>query len=139
MKKLLLTLLFTLGLAAGASAQTTHPCDLPAQTVATKGTVLGWCHDLKDGTGTLFSSLGFIVNINGTDTDLGYKLPLTGASSTGLYYFEAPLPTNAARGTYPIYLRAYVTLAAADISLPSTTIQWQVGGPPSAPKNPRTK
>lgn len=133
MKTILCVLACAFVLVGSASAQT-HPCDLPDQTTATKGSKLGWCHDMKDGDGLLISgAMGFRVSVNGTMSDLGLLSPLGTPNATGLYYFEATLP-NAARGLYPVAVLAY---DAGGLSSPSVTISWQVGGPPNRPQKPR--
>jgi hypothetical protein len=128
-------LLLLLLSAATVSAQT-HPCDAPDQTVATKGSRLGWCHDRKDADGfAITQAIGWRVTVNGTVTDLGTMQPIgTSPNSAGLWYFEALLPTGQPRGTYPVFVTAY---SAEGPSLPSTTISWQIGGPPNKPVKPR--
>jgi hypothetical protein len=113
-----------------------HPCDIPDQTVATKGNALGWCHDRKDADGAAITGdIGFRVNLNGTFTDLGMMAPVgMSPNAAGLWYFQAPLPSGVARGTYPVYVVAY---SAEGVSPASTTISWQIGGPPNRPVKPR--
>lgn len=119
------------------SAQTVHPCDVAPQTAPTKGTRIGWCHDRKDGA-TLYQQgqLGFKLIVSNQVVDLGAALVPVGAPSTaGFWYFETALPSGS-RGEYQVSMVAY---SAEGESLPSTAIVWQIGGPPSVPKNPRVK
>lgn len=113
-----------------------HPCDQPDQTTATKGSKTGWCHDLKDADGFVVNAnaIGFRLSVAGVLTDLGARVPIGSPSQAGLYYFEASLPTATGRGLYPVYVEAY---SAEGTSPPSTTITWQVGGPPNKPQKPR--
>lgn len=112
-----------------------HKCDEPEQTVATKGSKVGWCHDLKDADGFTVApnEVSFRLTINGAVTDLGPRTPLGNPSASGLYYFEVALP-SAPRGLYPVSVVAY---NAEGTSPASNVVTWQVGGPPNKPIRPR--
>lgn len=133
--RILLT--FSLLVLPGAAHAQTHPCDAPPQTAPTKGSRIGWCHDRKDGAALYQSGqLGFRLIIAGQSVDLGTALaPIGAANTSGLWYYETALPAGN-RGDYAVTLVAY---SVEGESLPSTSIVWQIGGPPSVPKNPRVK
>lgn len=114
--------------------QITHPCDLPEQTTSTKGSTIGWCHDMKDDGGLIMQTIAFRVSINGVVTDLGEMLPIGNPSPSGMYYFQANLPNGLGRGLYPVYVTAYNNEGN---SAPSNTVTWQIGGPPNKPTKPR--
>jgi hypothetical protein len=119
-----------------AFAQTVHPCDQPIQTVATKGSRVGFCHDLRDDEGFTLpaSAVGFRLSVNGQVADLGSLTPVGTPSASGSYYFVTDLPGGFSRGTFPVAVAAYTaegTSAASNIAL------WQRGGPPNRPTNTR--
>lgn len=117
-------------------AQAVHPCDLPPQTTPTKGNKIGWCHDLRDDDGLPVAIVAFKVYIADQNADLGVVAPVSQTQNAqGLYYFEAVLPAGYPRGSFPVFLTAYVPGEVGE-SAHSNTIVWQRGGPPNQPKNP---
>jgi len=124
---------------AAVSAQV-HPCDAAPQATPTKGSRVGWCHDRKDVENLLYQAgqLGFKIYYQNQIIDVGVSLqPIGSPSAAGLWYYEVPITnTLGGRGEWSIAVTAY---SAEGESLPSTAIVWQIGGPPSVPKNPRVK
>lgn len=128
MRRFLIALVMSVW-AVPVSAQT-HPCDQPDQTVATKGTRLGFCVPAED------LQAGWRLLINGAQvTDWGILAPLGTPSATGQYYLEAPLPSSGyPKGIYSVQVVGY---APEGIGPASDTKLWQVGGPPVKPSKPR--
>jgi hypothetical protein len=125
-------------LVASLEVPIAHPCDavLPSPPVATKGSVVGWCHDMRDDSGLTFASLAFRLLLSNTQVvDLGAKTPLGAQNAEGLYYFEAPLPSGYGRGVYDVKI-IVVTPGEPD-SVSTDYALWQVGGPANKPQKPR--
>lgn len=114
-----------------------HPCDvtLPAPPVPTKGNVVGWCHDMRDDGGALLGSLGFKIVVDGQIRDVGVRTPIGGASPSGLFYFEAPLPLGLSRGDHQVNVIA-VTPGEPD-NVSTDYALWRIGGPANKPVKPR--
>ena len=130
--------LAALFLIATLDAGQAHPCDvvLPSPPVATKGNVVGWCHDMRDDNGYTFSSLGFRLLVNNAQViELGVKTPLGSPNAEGLYYFEATLPNGYGRGIYDVKI-VTVTPGEADTTSVDYAL-WQVGGPANKAQKPR--
>ncbi len=132
--------LLLLLLAAPATAQTTHPCDLPAQTTIPPVTAgvpftLSWCHDSKDANGTTVSITGWKLTRN-TDAPLVVSPTATTAkNSAGLTGYSITR-TEAAVGTV-IYA---VNAASGAIDGAKALVTFTVvpaAGPLSAPSNVR--
>jgi hypothetical protein len=126
----ILIALFVLS-ASTANAQT-HPCSLPDQTVATKGTKVGWCvpvDDLQGVTWRLKISGNVVVTI-----PAGALAPIGGPDTTGLYYLEANLPAGYSKGLYPVVIYGQNVEGIGPESDPK---MWQIGGPAGKPVKPR--
>lgn len=140
MRKIVVFVFAFMVLSVLPSLAQTHPCDQAPQTVPTKGSKIGWCHDRKDVDNLLYAQgqLGFKIFLPGTVIDVGTAItPIGAPSASGMWYFEFPVSSaGTGRGEYSVSVSAY---SAEGESLPSTSIVWQIGGPPSIPKNPRVK
>ncbi len=92
MKSIALVFLFAL-LAASASAQTPHPCDVPPPvnpSIPHASVIVSLCHSLKDMDGKAIAVTAFEFNVDGTVTTWANPAPIGAANSQGLWYFEAP-------------------------------------------------
>jgi hypothetical protein len=131
MRTTLLLTLFVLGVSP-AWAQT-HPCSLPEQLTATKGTRVGWCVPVDDLQGVTWR-----IKINASvvlTIAAGSLAPIGGPDpANGKYYLETNLPTGYARGLYPV---AIYGSNVDGVGPESDSAMWQIGGPPVKPPRPR--
>jgi len=133
---LALLLAAILTLPATATAQT-HPCDEQLQTAPTRGNAVNVCHTYKDIDGFDLAAVGLILTIDGTNYDMGMIPKPTSMPNAAGEYLITGLPLSndgRGRGIYPVSVRAYLPEGESPIS---NVAQWQIGGPPTAPRNNR--
>lgn len=113
-----------------SSAAQSHPCDQPPQTVATKGSRVGWCVPVDD------LQANWHIVVNGAIKGIGQVAPVGNPSTAGLYYLEAPIPATVLlpKGIYPVTVFGQNAEGNGPNSDP---VLWQIGGPPTKPEKPR--
>jgi len=103
-----------------------HPCDVPEPTVFREPSSkleylkLGFCHQPDDD-----ERVGFVVQNNEREIDLGFLEPQTSPNANGLRYYETGTMT-----LWPGVLTVRAYTASSGVSAPSEPITLTVNGKP---------